>query len=105
MKKKLLAILFPVMLTLVCVFGVWANEQSAVQPCCDKSVKVSQPGGCDNCAKGGKAGAGCENCAKKQAAAATPCGSMGCDNCAKAQQTEKKQQAVTQPCCDKSKPQ
>lgn len=99
MKKKLVTILFPVMLTLLCAFGVWAVEPSAAKPCCDKSAQTApaKTAGCANCAMGDKAAAGCANCPKKQSAEAKPCGGAGCDKCAKMQQAESK------PCCDKSK--
>ena len=96
MKKKLLTILFPVLFTLVCVFGVWANEQSVAKPCCNKSAQVApdapKAAGCDKCAKAGnlEQAQGCGNCAK-QANAQQGCGNcakqanaqQGCGNCAK----------------------
>jgi len=133
MKKKLLTILFPVILTLLCAFGVWAIEPSAAKPCCDKSAQTApaKTAGCENCAKRDKAAAGCEcakcdkaagcECAKCDNAAGCQCAkcdkaAAGCANCPKKQSAEAKpcggagcdkcakmQQAESKPCCDKSK--
>lgn len=108
--KKLVTLLFPVMLTLVCAVGVWGNEQNAAQPCCNKSAQVAQNApkvaGCDKCAKTEKAvtaNQGCGNCAKKaeaQQGKDCPCPNcakkadaeqaQGCANCAKRQVAEAK---------------
>lgn len=100
MKKKLLTILFPVMLTLALALAGWATEQGAPQPACERCAKAveTQSAGCGNCAKAGKAEKRCGGGASKQAAAeASPTSGAGCDKCAKAQQAELK------PCCNKGK--
>jgi hypothetical protein len=96
--KKLLIILFPAILTIACSLGVWANEQSAAQPACDKCAKVAQNASCEKCAKDGTAGEGCDRLATLKDAEGKPCGGKGCDKRVKLQQAEKK------PCCDKGKP-
>jgi hypothetical protein len=130
-KKKLLTIVLPLFLVVACSLGVWANEQSAAQPGCDKCPKVAKTAPCDNCPKDVTAAQGCDNCAKMKAAYGKPAGdkgcekcakcekqvlegkagcNKGCDNCAKMKVAEVKpsadeaQQAVKKPCCDKSKP-
>ena len=122
MKKKLLLVLLPVVLTVAGTFAVWANEQSAPQPCCAKSAPVEKKAGCANCANAAKMEkAGCANCAKMKAAEGAP-PTAGCDKCAKLQQPAQQQvesecckkglKAAAQPaeqpvrkgCCDKSKP-
>lgn len=130
MKKKLFTILFPVMLTLLCAFGVLAVEPSAAKP---KSAQTApaKTAGCANCAMGDKAAAGCQcakcdqaagcECAKCDKAAGCKCAkgdktAAGCANCPKKQSAEAKpcggagcdkcakmQQAESKPCCDMSK--
>jgi hypothetical protein len=111
MKKKLLTILFPVIIAIACSVAVWANEPSTAQPACDKCAKADKSatapcGNCEKKAKEGNAAQGCDKCAKMKVAEAKPCGD-GCDKCAKMQQAEKqlaeKQQAETKPCCNKTK--
>jgi hypothetical protein len=102
MKKRLLIILSLVVLTVACSLAVWANEQTPVQPACDKCAKLKAEG------KAG-ADAGCEKCPKMQAEG-KPCADKGCDKCAKLKAAEqqpccdKTKAAEQKPCCDKSKP-
>ena len=94
--KKLLTILFPVILIIACSIGVWANEQSATRPCCDKGAMVVEKTGlCEKCARDGKAAEGCDKCAKPMVTEGQPCGGKGCDKYVKMQPAENK------PCCDK----
>lgn len=100
MKKKLLAVLFPVVFIITCSLAVWANGPAADQPACDKcpkaekvapSAKQTQDSkAAEHCDLNAKAGgkAPCEKCAADQAAA------KGCDKCPK-------MAAETKPCCDK----
>ena len=96
MKKKLLIVLFPLLLVLACSLGVWANEQSTVKPGCGNCVKTDKTMPCGKSAQGAKAGEVCEKCAKLKAAEGKPCASKECGNCAKLQQAEVK------PCCNKT---
>ena len=96
MKKKLLAIVFPVFLIVACSLAVWANEQVPTHP------------GCNNCAKAGKimqieidardadAAKGCDNCAKLKDGGGTAVDGRGCGNCPNAIRAEE------QPCCGKA---
>jgi len=97
MKKKLLTIVFPVIIAIAGSVAVWANEQVPAQPACDKCPKAEKAAPCDNCAKGQKAAKECDKCPEMKDAAGKPCGEKGCDKFATMQQTEKK------PCCDKGK--
>ena len=99
MRKKLLAIVFPVIIAIAGSVAVWASEQSAVQPACDKCPKAEKATPCDNCAKGQKPAKGCDNCPKMKDAAGKPCGEKGCDKFTTVQPTEKK------PSCDKGEKQ
>ena len=83
MKKKLLMVLFPVILMIAGSLAVWANEQGVGRPGCNKCAQVEKMSPCANCSKMKGAEAG---------PAAAPC----CDNCAKMQQP------VQKGCCDKS---
>jgi hypothetical protein len=111
MKKKLLAILLPLALTVACSLAVWAND-GTVQPPCPKCAKVAKEAPCGNCAKDVKP-AECEKCARQKLAQAEPCGGEPCEKCAKAQQVEKPccakgakdQQPAVKPCCDLPKKQ
>jgi hypothetical protein len=132
MKKHLITLIFPVIVALSCSsFAVWANEQSAAQPGCDKCAKMQKAkpcGGCDMVAKetavSGEAKAAgaapCEQCAiagkTGQCAKCAKAGkdAAGCEKCAKqaaegkvaGKQCEKcikAKQAEGKPCCDKGK--
>ena len=89
MKKRVLAILFPLLLTVVLAVGGWANEQqqpASGKPCCNKAAQAAQvqKGGCANCAKGQAATAGCQNCVKGGGAGCANCANCAaCENCAK----------------------
>lgn len=121
MKKKLLLVLMSAVLIIAGAFGVWANEQAAVQPGCSKCAKAetapvqAQPG-CPNCAKqqpaDGNAAAPCPNCVKAGVdcpntpncpncpkAGAEVKAVPGCANCAKLKQPA--EQPAQKPCCNK----
>jgi len=128
MKKKLLMVLFPVILMVAGSMAVWANEQSSMQPGCNKCAQMEKKAACANCPNAAKMEqGGCANCAKMKGAEATPAGAPGCDKCAKMQQgcanctkmkgaeanpaaapgcekCAKMQQAEPRPCCPKAKP-
>ncbi|QWV96901.1 hypothetical protein KP005_16340 [Geomonas nitrogeniifigens] len=118
MKKKLLLVLFPVVLLVTGALAVWGDEQKTVQPGCGNCAKMQQQAPCANCPKAAaieKGAAPCANCPKAAAAdqgapcancpkqgGATPCANCpkqgaaaqpGCDKCAKG--------AAAQPACDK----
>ena len=108
MNKKLLTILFPVILTIACSLGVWANEQVAPQPGCSNCAKAGKMMPMEMDAKDGKAGKGCDNCAKMQGSGKA-LADKGCANCAKVLPAENKpccakaQPAEVKPCCNKEK--
>ena len=115
MRKKLLAVIFPIVIAIVCSVAVWANEPSVPCDKCAKADKVATAAdkdaqaapGCDKCAKMKAAETmPCGGCDKMKAAAAMPCG--GCDKNAqdaKAAQECAKLKAEGKPCgekgCDK----
>jgi len=109
MKKKLLMVLFPVILMIAGSLAVWANEQGVGRPGCNKCAQVEKMSpcancpnaakmgeGCANCPKAAKTEQGCANCSKMKGAEAGPAAAPCCDNCAKMQQP------VQKGCCDKS---
>lgn len=82
MKKKLLMVLFPVVLVVAGALAVWGNEQTPVQPGCNNCAKMTQQAPCPNCPKGAAIEKGtaapCPNCPK---AAAAEKGAAPCANC------------------------
>jgi hypothetical protein len=100
MKKNLLVMSFLVVLAVASSIAVWANQQGAAEPVCDKCPKVDQQKPC--CAKDGKAAQGaadsaqikgadakaaahadCDKCPKKAAECPKHAGSAQCEKCAK----------------------
>lgn len=111
MKKKLLLVLFPVLLMMAGALAVWANEQGVAQPGCSKCVKMEQQAPCANCPKAAdmekaamKMEPGCAKCAKMNTAEATPPAAAPCPKCAKLQpEQQPAEQPAPKPCCNKQK--
>ena len=109
MKKKLLLVLFPVVLMVAGAMAVWGDEQGAMQPGCNKCAKMEQQAPSANCPKAAEKGAApCANCpnaaSMEKGAPCPPCPNCpkgadakpaGCDKCAKG--------AAMQPDCAKMK--
>ncbi|HJV33485.1 hypothetical protein [Geomonas sp.] len=92
MKKNLLVMSFLVVLAVASSMAVWASQQGAAEPACDKCAKSQQQKPC--CAKEGKAaqgaadsakvkGAECDKCPKKQADCPMHASGAQCEKCAK----------------------
>jgi hypothetical protein len=120
MKKKVLAVVFPVVLAIACSLAVWANEggtprcdhcakmqQSEAKPCCNKkseqqaAVKSEQQAAekpCCNKDKQKAAAAAVKPCCDKEKQAQQPAGAKPCCN-----KDKQESPAAAKPCCNKDK--
>jgi hypothetical protein len=90
MKKKLLIVISLLVLSTAGSLAVWANEQAAAQPGCDKCPKMqAEAKPCDEKV--------CDKHAQLQAEGKKGT-DKGCEKCAKLQPVVKKS------CCDKNQP-
>ena len=99
MRKKLLMVLFPVLLMVAGSLAVWANEQGSMPPGCNKCAQMEKKSPCTNCPNAAKMEQGCANCPNMNGAEASPAGTPGCNKCAKVQQP----QPAPKRCCEKPK--